>query len=160
MASFLLFRRSLVTLAAGLMAAGCSSTDERSAAKKSGIGPPQAWETMTHAAKKTYMQTVVLPEMKKVFMAWDPDSFADFSCETCHGLDAVETKFSMPNPDLFGLYPTGHPEQKRLVKEEREILTFMFSKVVPKMQALLGADTYDPVTKKGFSCFSCHPAGE
>ncbi|MFO0744341.1 MAG: hypothetical protein U1F43_01535 [Myxococcota bacterium] len=122
-------------------------------------GPPAPWETMGFEARKAYMEKAVLPRMREVFEAYDPVFFADVGCTTCHGLDAEERRFAMPNPDILALYPTGHPKQIELVQKQPQMLRFMFGTVVPEVQALLGLPSYDPATKQGFSCFACHPRG-
>lgn len=123
-------------------------------------GPPAPWETMGFEAKKAYMKAAVLPRMRQLFQAYDAKFFADFSCETCHGLDAESGRYEMPNEELFVLYPTGHEKQIALVKRQPAILRFMFGTVVPEMRTLLGAAEFDPATGTGFSCFACHPRGE
>ena len=51
------------------------------------------------------------------------------------------------------------PEQAAMVNDHPEMVRFMHNHVVPDIQAILGADPYDPVAQTGFSCFSCHPHG-
>ncbi|MCZ7678181.1 MAG: hypothetical protein M5U28_05180 [Sandaracinaceae bacterium] len=67
----------------------------------------------------------------------------------------------MPSPALPALYPTGSPEQHQMVREHGETVRFMFNRVLPPMQTLLGAADFDAETQQGFSCYACHPhAGE
>lgn len=129
------------------------------AAKPTYPGPPKAWSAMAPRERGQYMKDVVLPTMKTLFQAHDPKNFADFGCENCHGLEPQLRHFQMPNPELYALYPTGHPAQQQLVGRKREMATFMFNTVVPAMQQLLGQEPYNPQTHAGFSCFSCHPHG-
>jgi hypothetical protein len=58
------------------------------------------WSKMDENAKKKYMKSTVLPEMKKLFVAVDKKHYASMNCQTCHGEKAVENKFKMPNPSL------------------------------------------------------------
>jgi len=151
--------------AVALMACPSASTDTDptehvEAAKKATYpGPPKPWHDMEMREKGQYMKDVVLPTMKRIFQEHDPENYADFGCDTCHGLDAKERHFEMPNPDLYALYPTGSPQQKQMVVDKKATVTFMFNEVIPVMQQLLGEEPYDPVTKKGFSCYECHPHG-
>lgn len=151
--------------ASALMLAACPSAtsqeqpDHVKVDKPKYPGPPKPWDAMEKREKGQYMKDVVLPTMKRLFQRHDPKNYADFDCETCHGLDAHERHFEMSNPDLYALFPTGSPQQKQMVIDKKPTLTFMFSQVVPAMQQLLGEEPYDPQTKTGFSCFECHPHG-
>src|SRR5205823_4743090 len=53
------------------------------------------WAKMDENAKKKYMKTTVLPEMKKLFVAVDKKHYASMNCQTCHGEKAVESRFKM-----------------------------------------------------------------
>lgn len=148
---------AVASFAAAVVAA-CSHDTKPDGHERS-AGPPQPWEVMSFEAKKAYMAERVLPRMKKVFSDYDPVFFANVDCTTCHGIEAEERQFKMPNPDILMLYPTGHPKQVELVQKQPEMLRFMFGTVVPEVQGMLGLPDYDPATKQGFSCFYCHPRG-
>src|SRR5690606_41760789 len=62
--------------------------------------PPKSWDTMTRSERFQYMTDHVEPAMAAKFQAFDPQRFATFNCETCHGDDMVERQFAMPNPNL------------------------------------------------------------
>ena len=47
--------------------------------------PGVPWQSLTDAERFVRMQTQVMPRMKTMFQAFDPDAYADFSCKTCHG---------------------------------------------------------------------------
>jgi len=138
------------------VACGRGARDDDATAK----GPPTPWSAMGFEARKAYMQSSVLPRMTRVFQAYDAERFARVTCETCHGEGAEARRYTMPNARLFTLYPSGHDKQIALVRERPEILRFMFNRVVPEVQALLGAEPYDATTGTGLSCFTCHPRGE
>lgn len=106
------------------------------------------------------MTHTVLPRMTRLFQTYDPKRFARVTCETCHGPGAEAGGYRMPNANNRALYPTGHPKQVELVQQQPEILRFMFNRIVPEMQALLGAEPWDAATGTGFSCFACHPRGQ
>jgi len=104
------------------------------------------------------MNDAVVPAMQPLWEAHDADRFASFGCETCHGESMVEREFALPNPDILPLHPTGSSEQRQMVADHPEMVRFMFNRVLPTMQKLLGASEYDASTKQGFSCYACHPA--
>lgn len=151
---------SVATLAIPLACGGSASQtlDEANPAKIA--GPLKPWDEMEHAEKADYMRERVVPVMKPLFVAFNPQAYAEFTCKTCHGPDAREREFKMPNPHNIALYPTGSPEQLKTVAEHPEEVRFMFQKVVPTMQALLGLEDYDEVRGTGFSCYFCHTAGQ
>lgn len=122
--------------------------------------PPKAWAEMTRGERQSWMVAEVLPRMAPLFEEYDAQRFADFDCAGCHGDDAAARNWAMPNPNIMALHPTGSPEQLRMVEEQRPMVTFMFQKVLPTMQTLLGAEAYDAETGTGFSCYACHPRAE
>jgi hypothetical protein len=143
-----------------LILSGCGgpSTTTETANDASEIpSPPQAWEEMDHEAKASWMGEEVMPRMSAMFQEHDGEEFANFGCRTCHGPGARERNFEMPSPHLPALPATGTPEQEQMVREYEPMLRFMFSRVVPTMQTLLGAAAYDEETHEGFSCYACHP---
>jgi hypothetical protein len=119
--------------------------------------PPEAWTTMPHDARQAWMMDEVLPRMSALFTEHDADRYAGFGCASCHGTDARAHQFRMPSPALPALYATGTPEQRQMVTDYPEGVRFMFNRVVPTMQTLLGAPDYDAATGEGFSCYACHP---
>lgn len=149
-----------------LALAGCGGaaaepeTPDEAAAEPEIGPPPEPWEQMSFDERKRYMGRQVMPVVAPMFEAYDPEAFAGFSCDTCHGEDMQDRGFEMPNPSLPALYPTGTPEQRQMVEEHPELVRFMFNDVLPTMQTLLGAEPYDEDTGTGFSCFSCHPHAE
>src|SRR3954466_10799023 len=63
------------------------------------VGPPEvAWKDMTKDQKMKFMKAVVTPKMKVTFQKFDPKMFEKFNCGTCHGKDAKDREFKMPNP--------------------------------------------------------------
>ena len=115
------------------------------------------WENMKFAERKKYMKSTVLPEMKKVFAAYDPKTYSKVTCETCHGKGATEKKFKMPNADLPKLPgPTNRAGFMALAQKKPEAVKFMGTQVKPKMAALLGLPEWTPATPTGFACYECH----
>ncbi len=119
--------------------------------------PPRPWAELDRDERRAHMVQHVLPTASDLFTSWDAERYGDFSCGTCHGADASARDFAMPNPGLIAVYPTGTVGQLQLVAERTEACTFMYSRLVPAVQTMLGASDYDPATREGFSCFSCHP---
>ena len=124
------------------------------------VGPPQvAWKDMTKEQKGKYMKAAVLPKMKAAFQTFDPDLFAKFNCQTCHGKDAKARGFKMPSPDLFVL-PSTPAEFAPLMEKKGKWMKFMGETVKPTMAGLLGLPNYDhkaPVPG-AFGCGGCHTA--
>lgn len=148
------------TIGLALLLAACSgaSSAGRTTARGDGVpSPPAPWAQLDAAAKREWMAQEVLPRMSELFQAQGPERYADFSCATCHGPSPQDRGFEMPSPALPALYPTGTPEQQQMVQQYEAQCRFMFSRVLPTMQALLGAPDYDEATQEGFSCYSCHP---
>ncbi len=157
------YLRACLCVAAIALGLGCGGSQTRGASGSQPVqisGPPKPWAEMTGHERGQYMGDKVLPVMVDLFTAYDPNEFADFGCETCHGADAQSRAFDMPSPHLPLLYPTGTPEQHRMVQEHPNMVRFMFSKVVPTMQTLLGIEGYSEATHTGFSCYYCHPRAE
>jgi hypothetical protein len=122
------------------------------------VGPPQvAWKDMTKQQKGKYMKMVVVPTMAPLFTAFNPKEFAKVECWTCHGEDAQDREFKMPNPKLAVLPST--PEGfKKVAKEKPDWVKFMSGTVKPQMAKLLGLPEFDPKhpKKPGFGCSNCH----
>lgn len=146
----------VVTLAACGGAAPATGTTTE-ASQPTLHGPPAPWATLDHDARRAHMVHEVLPNASELFTSWRAERYADFSCETCHGQDASARNFAMPNPSLITLYATGTVGQEEVLAQYTEACTFMYSRLVPAMQTMLGAPDYDPATHEGFTCFACHP---
>ncbi len=115
------------------------------------------WEKMTFAQRKKYMKATVLPEMKKLFAAFDGKKYKEFTCLTCHGEKAVENKFKMPNAELPKLpQPTDRAGFLALVQKKPDVTKFMGSEVKPAVAAMLNLPESSPANPKAFGCFSCH----
>lgn len=113
------------------------------------------WAQRTDRQKGQFMNEVVLPAMKQLFQEFDAQEFAEFNCQTCHGANAREVHFHMPNT-LHPLNPASMPTPESTDPEIARWATFMKTRVQPRMIELLGVPAYDPATNQGFGCFSCH----
>jgi hypothetical protein len=158
--------RTCVALPLGLVTLGllsCASTSPQApkvltpeVAAAQNIPPAHVpWVQMNKGQRIDYMVKTVLPRMKKEFQAFDGKRFARMDCGTCHGDSVEEGTFALPNPklpkllepDLFAKHRAATPE----------ITKFMLEKVEPKMAELLEIPDFDPATRKGMSCYNCHP---
>ena len=134
-----------------------SSSEQTTSGSEDAVPTAENWEGMTHDDKLAWMQQEVLPRTQAQFVAYDADRYADFSCGTCHGEGAANGDFHMPSLSLPALPATGTPEQQQMVRDYPEGTRFMFSRLLPLVQTLLGEPAFDEETGEGFSCFSCHP---
>jgi hypothetical protein len=122
-----------------------------------GGAPSVRWVDMTKQQRGQYMASVVMPQMKELFRSFDAKKFAEFNCKTCHGQDAKDRGFEMPNPGLREL-PSTQEGWGALAKDEPEFMAFMSQKVKPQMAALLDIPEYDPKNPQpgAFGCNNCH----
>lgn len=116
--------------------------------------PPFDWKGLNKEQRIDHMKKVVMPKMSSVFQGADAKKYADFSCVVCHGPGAKQGKFDMPNPGLPKLTVGDH--KKPFAKHKPEIVKFMGEKVVPAMAEALNVPPFNPETKQGFGCGSCH----
>jgi hypothetical protein len=115
------------------------------------------WDKMTVVQRKKYMKMKVVPEMKKLFQAFDGKRYASFGCQTCHGENPSDKKFKMPNAELPKLpQPTDRAGFMALQEKKPEAAKFMGTQVKPTMAKLLGLAEWSPTTPKGFGCYGCH----
>lgn len=121
---------------------------------------PRPWAEMSPEEKGQFMGAEVLPYMRTLFQEYDGERYASVNCATCHGQNATERNFEMPNPDILPLHPSGSPEQRAMVEAHPRMVRFMFNHVVPAMRQMIGAEEYDAETGEGFSCYFCHPHAE
>jgi hypothetical protein len=115
--------------------------------------PGVPWANKDHKQRMEYMGIVVLPEMKKVFQAYDGTGFAQFKCDTCHGKDGKAKNYEMPSNSIYPL-EKGDPIKAAMEYDEK-MTKFMVEQVTPKMAELLEDKTM--TADKGAGCFTCHP---
>lgn len=102
------------------------------------------------------MTFVVLPNMGQLWQKFTKSDAPTLTCRTCHGQDAEDVKYRMPNPSLAALDPNRLPSASSSDANEARWATFMREEVVPHMTGMLDTEPYDPKTDKGFFCFNCH----
>jgi cytochrome c553 len=116
------------------------------------------WKDMTQKQRGRYMAKVVTPKMHEVFQAYDATRYEKFGCATCHGKNAKEKGFKMPNPDLPALPASEQEFMATVMKEKPEMVKFMAEQVTPQTAALLGLKVFDPKNPdpNAFGCGGCH----
>ena len=115
--------------------------------------PDVAFEQLDHDQRIEFMKQKVMPAMKPIFQNHDATKYAEFSCKTCHGEQAAQGHFDMPNPDLPKL------DFNDMSKWKKEDLEWMGKEVKPTMAKLLSLPEYTPENPKGFGCTACHTSG-
>ena len=137
---------------------GSASTDTTTTTTTTTGGEAEhvAWDDMTHEQRGQYMAEVVMPAMQPLFQNHDATRYAEFSCGTCHGANAHEVNFVMPN----GVHPLTHADITATFQSQDPSATWMTQQVWPEMARLIGEPPFDPATGQGFSCMNCHANGE
>jgi hypothetical protein len=143
-----------LSIAVCLFVAACGGGDDGEPA----VEPePTAYEEMSFEQREAFMRDVVLPEMREIFVAFDPQ-FESMSCATCHGDGATDGSYAMPSPQIPPL-PATEEEFFEYVKdpEHARWSQFMLDEVWPQMASLLQVAPFDPeANPTGFSCSNCH----
>jgi hypothetical protein len=146
----------VLSLAAALLLGtlpGCAdrSASERAANPQINLGAPDvSWAAKTREQRMGFMAAAIHPRMKMLFVKYDK-TYADFSCETCHG-EGMELKdYKMP-ADIYALPTENTIEEAR--DYDADATEFMTSKVLPEFKRLMNQG-HGPETD--VSCFSCHP---
>lgn len=141
-------RTTSVFLVASLFAIACGEkdvVDDTGGTEDTSL--PDDYNHMTVEQKNFYMTTVVLPTMSAKFKDFDGETYANFSCGTCHGTGATDGTYSMPNADLYELPLDSFPQP-----EDGSYEAFMYEEVLPTMTDLLDQEGTA-------SCESCHTTG-
>jgi hypothetical protein len=148
----------LFVILALLGCGGSSSSSESSSSGSSGseTAARPAWDDMTPEQRGQFMAEVVVPEMRTIFQEHDATRFADFGCATCHGANAHDVHFQMPN----GVHPLDHATIMATFQSQDPSATWMTQRVWPRMAELIGEAPFNPETGEGFRCVNCHADGE
>lgn len=120
--------------------------------------PPRPWKELTDDERKAYMREVVMPRMKPMMEAFDPDEFAKVTCATCHGPSGKNNGYEMPSSEIHKL-PKAEDTAGWAHEREKHgrMLEFMGKEVTPTMSKLLGKPVFDPMAGTGeFGCMACH----
>lgn len=157
MKSYAISMLGLSCLLAGATASAAEGEAPKPPAAAVEAGKKIDWAKMDTAARKKYMKGTVLPQMKKLFVAFDKKRYAKMNCATCHGQKATEVSFKMPSEELPKLpQPTDSAGFAAIQEKKPEVAKFMGMQVKPTMAALLGKAEWSPTTPDGFGCYGCH----
>lgn len=148
----------VVVLGCGGSSASSDETSRSDTTTTSGSESAErpAWDDMTDEQRGRYMAEVVVPAMRPLFQDHDAERYADFGCATCHGANAHEVHFHMPN----GLHPLDHQTIMATFQSTDPSATWMTQQVWPRMAELIGEPPFDRETGEGFRCTNCHADGE
>lgn len=112
--------------------------------------PDLPFDKLDHDQRIAFMKQKVMPAMKPVFANHDGTKFAELHCTNCHGEQAKEGHFDMPNPKLPKL------NFNDMSKFKKEDIEWMGKEVMPTMAKLLDMPVYSKDNPKGFGCLGCH----
>jgi mono/diheme cytochrome c family protein len=149
----------LAACGGGKTAATTTSTTPSTGSDTAAVQLPDLpFDKLDHDQQIEFMKQKVVPAMKPVFQNHDGKKYAEFGCVTCHGDQAKEGHFDMPNP---GLPKIGYT-QAYYAKFKPADLEWMGKEVMPTMAGLLKqeASYTDPAPKDGFGCGNCHTFAE
>jgi hypothetical protein len=113
---------------------------------------PGPWDDLSYAERLGFMENLVLPAMEEIFVGENAADYPGINCETCHGSDASQVDYEMPN----GLEPLNLEDFPLEESPDEDIAAtahFMDTEVKPIMAELLGLE---PLPEGDFGCFSCH----
>lgn len=116
--------------------------------------PGTTWASKNTEQRFGFMAAKVHPVMKQLFQEYDPE-LSDFQCSNCHGTNAEQIDYKMPNTGLYSL-PGTRPYDDA-IDYNPQMAVFMMTKITPSLQQLLNEGAGEP-TKA--SCFSCHPRSD
>lgn len=119
--------------------------------------PVDAWASATWEERHDLMTWALLPNLGRTFQRIRGERDPSLACTTCHGEDAERVNYKMPN-GLPPLDPEHMPSEASKEPHEARMAKVMREQVMPQAMAILDTVPYDPRTKKGSSCFSCHPS--
>jgi hypothetical protein len=115
-----------------------------------------SWPTLSWEDRHERMTFTVLPNMGQTWQEFSKTAAPTLTCRTCHGANAEDMNYKMPNPNLPQLDPQHMPSKTSKDANEARWATFMIDEVVPSMASLMDAAPYDRKTGSGFGCFNCH----
>ncbi len=147
-------------ISVALLAAACGSKSPSTTTTPTGgdtatvVLPDVPFDKLDHDQRIAFMKQKVVPTMKPLFQNHDPKRFAEFGCKTCHGKQAKEGHFDMPNPELPKL---NFADMSKFKKEDLE---WMGKEIMPTMAKTLGQEPYSEQNPKGFGCLECHTEGK
>jgi len=112
--------------------------------------PDVPFDKLDHEQKVAFMKQKVMPVIKPLFQNHDPKDYADFGCATCHGEQAKQGHFDMPNAKLPKL------NFNDMSKFKKEDIEWMGKEIEPAMGKILNLPLYSKENPTGFGCLNCH----
>jgi mono/diheme cytochrome c family protein len=140
----------LVLLVVCLAACGSKSSSSTGPEAAKVVLPDVPFDQLDQDQRVEFMKQKVVPAMEPIFKKHDAQEFAEFGCQTCHGKQAAQGHFDMPNPDLPKL---NFNDMSQFKPEDIE---WMKTEVKPAMAKLLEEEEFTPENPKGFGCQDCH----
>jgi hypothetical protein len=146
---------ALITACGGKSTPATSTTTTAPAETAAKPLPDVPFDQLDQDQRAQFMKEKVVPAMKPVFQNHDPKMFAEFGCKTCHGKEAAQGHFDMPNADLPKIGKSTDWSQFK-----KENIDWMKNEVAPTMAKVMNMPEWSPENPKGFGCLACHPAAE
>ena len=146
----LLVAAIVMTCACGSKAPSTTTTPTGGEGAAGATLPDVPFENLDHEQREEFMKQKVVPAMKPLFQQHDPQDFAEFGCQTCHGAQAKDDHFDMPNPGLPKL------NLSDLSNFKKEDVAWMQQEVAPTMSKILNLPMASKDNPKGFGCPWCH----
>lgn len=106
------------------------------------------WTRATWEERHDTMTWLVLPNMARKFQEFNGTPYPELACVTCHGANAEQVQYKMPN-GLPPLDPAHMPSEASHDPRQARFAAFMKDDVTPSLAHLLG--------KPDVPCFTCHP---
>jgi hypothetical protein len=139
-----------------VLAAACGSKSPSATTPKTGEDsatvalPDLPFDKLDQDQRAAFMKQKVVPQMKPIFQNHDAKDYASFGCKTCHGEQAKDGHFDMPNPKLPKL------NFKDMSSFKKEDIEWMKTQVWPTMAKILDLPMHSAENPKGFGCLNCH----
>jgi hypothetical protein len=127
--------------------ASCGGTNRTPVRSENNSAP--TWPTLSWEDRHDVMTFTVQPNMGRAWQDFTKSDAPTMTCRTCHGANAEDVDYKMPNPKLPPLDPANMPRKNSSSTREAKYTTFMTDVVVPKMIFLIDAPP-------SFGCFNCH----
>ncbi len=133
-----MLRRTL--LAFTVAACGPAAVAPRPPQKPPALGEDDAWSRLSFEDRHSVMTFTVLPNMARAWRDFRHTKDPEMTCRTCHGANAEDVNYRMPNPSLQAIDPARVPPGP--------VAQFMKATMVPEMRELLSSPNV--------TCNSCH----
>jgi len=134
---------ALFAIACASTATTTATTATMTATTTNTVAAKDEWSTQSFVEKHETMTFVVLPNMARSFAKFRGDKVPKLRCVSCHGENAEQVKYRMPNDSVRALDPNQMPGV-----DDGPWPKFMIEEVMPAMKQMTG----DP----NLTCFSCH----